>query len=177
MKSLILVFFAFLSFSVFSQDIKYSDLIDNNVKKNTLKTYESYLSKDDLFFKSGDTIQVGTASSDREFAFIALFKGTDNIGQLEKSGSGVKMIIVNFWILGSKKTGYRAMAVCKTGLWLTKYHVILENAIASGEIKTSLLTSDDALAKLKKVKEKLDLGLMTQEEFDKLKSELKKYIK
>jgi hypothetical protein len=175
MKNLVLVFFAFLSFSVFSQDIKYSDLIDNNVKKNTLKAYKSYLSKDDLYFKSGDTIQAGISSSDREFAYINL-QGSETV-QLKKSESGIKMIIVNFWIVGSKKTGYQAEAICKTGLWTTKYHVILENAIASGEIKTSLLTSDDALAKLKKAKEKLDLGLITQEEFDKLKSELKKYVK
>lgn len=175
MKNLILVLFAFLSFNVFSQDIKYSDLTDNNAKKNTLKAYKSYLSKDGLYFKSGDTIQVGNSSSDQTFAFIYL-QGSDAV-LLNKSESGIKMIIVNFWIVGSKKTGFQAEAICKTGLWITKYHVILENAIASGEIKTSLLKSDDALSQLKKAKEKLDLGLITQEEFDKLKSELKKFIK
>jgi hypothetical protein len=39
------------------------------------------------------------------------------------------------------------------------------------------LSSDDALAQLKKAKDKLDLGLITQEEYDKLKAELTKYIK
>jgi hypothetical protein len=39
------------------------------------------------------------------------------------------------------------------------------------------MTSDDALAELKKAKDKLDLGLITQEDYDKLKAELSKYIK
>jgi hypothetical protein len=34
-----------------------------------------------------------------------------------------------------------------------------------------------ALAELKKAKDKLDLGLITQEDYDKLKAELSKYIK
>ena len=175
MKIVLIVLIASLSVNVFSQDIKYSDLIDVNVKKNTWKVYDSYLSKDGLLFKSGDTIQVGMASSDQSFAFIT-FEGSDK-SLLEKSNSGIKIIIVNFLISGLKKSGYQVEAVCKTGFFATKYHVLLENAILTGEIKTSLLTSDEALNQLKKAKDKLDLGLITQEEFDKLKSELKKYIK
>lgn len=175
MKNLFIVLSVFLSLNAFSQDIKYADLIDINVKKNTFKVYNSYLSKDELYFKSGDTIQVGNASSDQSFAYITL-QGSETV-QLKKSESGIKIIIVNFLIVGTKKTGYQTEVVCKTGFFATKYHIILENAIASGEIKTSLITSDEALNKLKKAKEKLDLGIITQEEFDKLKSELKKYIK
>jgi len=37
------------------------------------------------------------------------------------------------------------------------------------------MTSDEALDKLKKPKEKLDLELITQEEYDKIKAELKRY--
>ena len=52
-----------------------------------------------------------------------------------------------------------------------------EIALSSGEVKGFGLSSDDALAQLKKAKDKLDLGLITQEEFEKLKAELAKYIK
>jgi hypothetical protein len=38
------------------------------------------------------------------------------------------------------------------------------------------MSSDDALSQLKRAKDKLDLGLITQEEFSKLKTELSKYI-
>lgn len=39
------------------------------------------------------------------------------------------------------------------------------------------ISSDDALTELKKAKDKLDLGLITQEEYDKQKAELARYIK
>lgn len=44
-------------------------------------------------------------------------------------------------------------------------------------LKNNAMTSDEALNKLKIEKDKLDLGLITQEEFDKIKEELSKYIK
>jgi hypothetical protein len=46
------------------------------------------------------------------------------------------------------------------------------NTITSTEI-----SSDEALAQLKKAKDKLDLGLITQEEYDKIKAELTPFIK
>jgi hypothetical protein len=39
------------------------------------------------------------------------------------------------------------------------------------------MTSDEALTELKRDKDKLDLGLITQEKYDSLKTELSKYIK
>ena len=178
MKKLLFVFFACLSLNVFSQNegIKYSDLIDTNVKKNTIKGYKSYLSKDGLTFNIGDTIKVGFPSSDQNFAFINLHENGQYL-LLDKSKSGIKIIIWTIYVSGTKKTGFEAIAVCKTGVFMSKYEVQLENAIEKREIKTSLLSSDDALIQLKKAKDKLDLGLITQEDFDKLKVELKKYIK
>jgi hypothetical protein len=49
--------------------------------------------------------------------------------------------------------------------------------LSTNEVKGFGVSSDDALAQLKKAKDKLDLGLITQEEYDKLKAELTKYIK
>jgi hypothetical protein len=49
--------------------------------------------------------------------------------------------------------------------------------MSTGEIKGTGLTSDDALAELKKAKDKLDLGLITQEQYDLKKSELTPFIK
>lgn len=45
------------------------------------------------------------------------------------------------------------------------------------KISSPKLSSDEALAQLKKAKEKLDLQLITQEEYDKLKAELQPFIK
>jgi len=49
--------------------------------------------------------------------------------------------------------------------------------LSAGEIKGFGKTSDEALSELKKAKDKLDLGLITQEQFDKLKAELSPFIK
>lgn len=51
-----------------------------------------------------------------------------------------------------------------------------EEAIAVGEIQTKPSSSDAALQELKKWKEKLDLQIITQEEYDKKKEELMKLI-
>lgn len=44
------------------------------------------------------------------------------------------------------------------------------------QINSNKFTSDEALSELKKCKDKLDLGLITQEEFNEKKQELSKYI-
>ena len=52
----------------------------------------------------------------------------------------------------------------------------IENAIDAGEIKSNRFSSDDTLYDLKKAREKLDLGLITQEKYDSIKNVLSKYI-
>jgi hypothetical protein len=60
------------------------------------------------------------------------------------------------------------------------YRIPIDRALNKSEIKSknpSFRTSDEAMAELKKAKEKLDLGLITKDEYDKVVIELKKYIK
>lgn len=73
--------------------------------------------------------------------------------------------------------GYSVSFRTKGTTGLSNYNVQFENALSNGEVKGFGLSSDDALAQLKKGKDKLDLGLITQEEYDKLKADLTKYIK
>lgn len=47
----------------------------------------------------------------------------------------------------------------------------------NGEVKGYGKTSDEALAELKKAKDKLNLGLISQDEYDKVKAELVPFIK
>jgi hypothetical protein len=78
-------------------------------------------------------------------------------------------------ISGSKKMGYTLYVTCKApGQPIT---INLEKAIEVGEVVTSGYTSDKALKELKTAKDKLDLGLITQEEFDRIREELAPYIK
>ena len=52
-----------------------------------------------------------------------------------------------------------------------------EQAVAVGEVITNVMSSDDALAELKKQKDKLDLEIISQAEYDSIKAVLIKYIK
>ena len=52
-----------------------------------------------------------------------------------------------------------------------------EQAIAVGEVITNVMSSDDAPAELKKQKDKLDLEIISQAEYDSIKAVLIKYIK
>jgi hypothetical protein len=60
---------------------------------------------------------------------------------------------------------------------LLNYTIQFENALSTGEIKGTGMTSDEALAELKKAKDKLDLGLITAEDYEKKKAELTPFIK
>jgi hypothetical protein len=74
--------------------------------------------------------------------------------------------------------GYRITIVGKGWCGICpQYYINMEEAMASGEVKTKGITSDEAMSQLKKGKDKLDLGIITQEEFDKMREELSKYIK
>jgi hypothetical protein len=86
----------------------------------------------------------------------------------------VKHIIV---FNGNKRIGYSVILRTKGLTGLLNYTIQFENALAVGEIKGFGKTSDEALTELKRAKDKLDLGLISKEEFDKLKEELSKYIK
>ena len=55
----------------------------------------------------------------------------------------------------------------------------LKFALQFGELinPKAAMTSDQALSELKRAKDKLDLGLITQEHFDSLRTVLSKYIR
>lgn len=158
-----------------AQEIKYNDL--STVTKRG--KFTSYVAKDGFIYKVGDKVKIGFPSSNKTFAFITEGDGTLlPLTQLDASRSGSETEIKSIWVNGSKRAGW------SVGLWtkgltgLSKNYVIqIENAVETGEVKSSVMTSDEALAELKKAKDKLDLGLITQAEYDKLKAELAKIIK
>jgi hypothetical protein len=78
-------------------------------------------------------------------------------------------------VTGSTRQGYK-MNILSKGI-IGTYVIIVEDGISVGEIKSNGMTSDKAMVELKKAKDKLDLGVITQEEYDKIKIELLKYIK
>ncbi len=80
---------------------------------------------------------------------------------------------------GFETSGVRHWGMIHLGKMPTiPWFVLLHTRTATWEIRIVLgMSSDEALTALKKAKDKLDLGLITQEEYDKIKAELTPFIK
>lgn len=179
MRKIILSLVTLIMFSgsLFSQELvlKQDDL---NAEKRPKGDFTSYESKDGSVYKVGDKITIGVPSSNKTFAFITEGDGVLlPITQLLASASGQQVEIKRIDVGGTKRTGFYASLRCKGLTGLSNYSVQLENAISVGEVKSFGMTSDEALAELKKAKDKLDLEIITQEEYDEIKADLMKYIK
>ncbi len=149
---------------------------------------------------AGDKVGIGVARSQTQNNYAMIFygkqggmstvlnattpgEGAENVGanmqeeivvvaemKVFHKGSAKKPLALN--VLLGEPNG-RAFGIYK---YLTIFDY--EKAVIAGEIRSlyAPLTRDAAIAKLKEAKELLDLGLMTQEEYDKLKGELSPVI-
>lgn len=157
----------------YAQEIKHSDLATA-----VRGEFTSYVASDGAVYKIEDRINIGVPSSNKTFAFITEGDGlVIPITNLNAAASGQETEIKKIWVVGNKRAGYSVSFRTKGISGLSNYTVQFENALSTGEIMGYGKTSDEALTELKKAKDKLDLGLITQEEFEKLKVELSKYIK
>ncbi|MBX2969004.1 MAG: SHOCT domain-containing protein [Cyclobacteriaceae bacterium] len=175
MKFALLFLCLFVGLTVHAQQINHSDL--NSIKKFE-KQYTTYVSKDNIVFNVGDRIKIGRPSSVAQtFMYITEQDALTGTASLPAGYSGFETEIKRIRVGGNKRIGYAVMFWTK-GIWGPSTFVInIENALATGEIRSSVMTSDEALAELKRAKDKLDLGLITQQEFEKLKAELAPIIK
>ena len=162
----ITVFYTLNYLSLKSQVSATYNEVSSGEKKGQIDTY---ISKSGEIFNVGDTITIGI-SSKTNYQFIQQDVGypLNNIAsnskvRIKKIVAGQKM--VNFYT--TKANGY------VYGLVIMN----VERALEIGEIKSKILSSDEALSELKKWKDKLELGLINQEEYEKKKEELVKYIK
>jgi len=159
----------------FAQVIWHSDL---DLATTSRGQYTSYIASDGAVYKIGDRIKIGVPSSNKTFAFITEGDGILlPITNLLAARSGDETEIKKIMVAGNKRAGYSVYLRTKGVTGLYNYTIQFENALSTGEVKGFGMTSDDALAELKKAKDKLDLGLITQEKYDEIKAELVKYIK
>jgi hypothetical protein len=174
MKKLFFICLLAFSINVYSQEIKHSDLATTTQRGE----FTSYIGSDGGVYKIGDKIKIGVPSSNKTFAYITEGDGIVlPITPLMAASSGQETEIKKIYVVGSKRTGYYVALRTKGFTGLSNYTIQFENALSTGEIKGSGMTSDEALAELKKAKDKLDLGLITQEQYDQIKADLTKYIK
>lgn len=172
--------------NVIGQELKYEDLNTGTKPKGPFTSYEC---KDGTVYNVNDYLTIGYPSGG-DFVFItnqsdflatmeALNGKPQTINKLGPTESNTKTQIKNIVLGGSKRNGYYVYIKTKgmLGKLASTYTIQIENAIDAGEIKSDRFSSEDALNDLKRAKEKLDLGLITQEQYDSIKLVLGKYIK
>jgi hypothetical protein len=163
------------TFSLNAQTLNYSDLSSGTKPKGK---FQQYISKDGVTFNVGDKINIGKPSSATgDYIYISCVTAMGDVVKLNANIANTSTEIKKIYVGGNKKSGFKsAFASIATGV--SKYYYFIEDALESGEIKSdSFMTSDDALEKLKKAKDKLDLEVISKEEYEKIKAELVKFIK
>jgi hypothetical protein len=152
----------------FGQKATYDDVINKRVKGQI----DTYVSKNGEEFSVGDTLKLGTAFRNEQFDFIHQ-NAAVAFYPLPNTASGSYVIIKKITIR-SKTT---VISTTKPQGFVYALTIVnLEGALENGEVKSNILTADEALEELKKWKSKLDLELITQEEYEAKKKELAKYI-
>jgi hypothetical protein len=160
----------------FGQDtLRYSDF---NSEDRPRGSYSHYLSKDGSVYSVGDKIKFGSPSGiNGTFVIIQKMDIAGNVYVVGSEVINTSAEIKKIRVGGTKRSGFKATFQTKGLTGVDNYFLFIEDGITTGEVKSNVMTSDQALTELKKCKDKLDLGLITQEEFNSKKSELSKLIK
>lgn len=179
---------------------KIPELFGSKKHKNILKV-KTYQTKNGDWLNLGDTLVIGAPSNSNNIERVNtgqlstvsnvnhthIFLGT--LGSTLMGASmfaneqlkGDKVFITDIFLYRmSKKNEYKAsVSFNKVGggrfFGIKKLgRADIENALESGEIinEKAGLTREQAIAKLKEQKDLLDLGMISQEDFDKLRKEL-----
>ena len=169
MKKLVLVSAIALSIlSVNAQKASYNDVATKKIKG----LITEYTTKNGETLKIGDTILIGRASNDN-INFFYLTQAT-GMYPLPNSLGGGSVVIKKM------KSSMKHLRVNCTSSDVTLYPIYiasLELAIDTKEISLNGMNKEKAIAELKEQKDLLDLGIITEEEYNNKKIELLKYIK
>jgi hypothetical protein len=170
MNKVLFILVLFIVSQSFAQTITYEEFESSeNQKKVKLDAYQA---KNGQLFKIGDKITIGDPSM-RSDLYLSVVR--NDLGTLKRISVGMKGFeaeIKKFRIYGKKRTGYNVVAVTKTPDGLSNLWIEIEAAIKDGEIGTTGLNREQAIAKLKETKDLLDLDMISKEEYDKIKKEL-----
>ena len=164
-----------------TQDVEYAKNINNYEK------FESYTSKDGSEIKVGSQLKLGVPiGGHKEFTYILFGRGQNLmslLGGQQKMGIAASNELVEITDISVYHTKLAKRSPLKVNVSVqvvggariedrTIYDY--ELALQSGEITNPnrLMTREEAIAKLKEAKDLMDLGLMTEADYNKLREEL-----
>lgn len=186
MKKLLLSCIILFSTMSFGQELTYEQ-VQSATKKSDLTKEKivQYTSKIGKVYKIGDEIKINRPEDGKVFTSMAKRMTVvealsaesarhfnPNIYARDVANGSLK--IKTFVIEGDKKLGFFISA--NLDGQFNNIQVKIDLAEEVKEIGESTKTSQEALTELKTEKEKLELGLITQDAFNKRKEELIKYI-
>ncbi len=159
--------------------LKYEDVKN----ASAWKSYDVYIAKDGSVYKKGDKITLNFPTKNgRTFQYI--FQGSKHDKKyLDASYSNKEFEILYVSVtkqdllFGEKGTNYVELGLKSGSILNSHFRVEIENAIASGEVGSKVISEKEALEAIKTAKEKYDLKLITEDEYKKVREEMKKYIK
>ena len=160
----------FITTLSFAQLVTFEEFQASNNPKGV--KLDSYQAENGQVFKIGDKITIAQPSMSNDQYLNIVESDLGTLKRIDINKKGYETEIKKFKIYGKKRTGYYVIAVTKSTHGLTNYWVEIEPAIKNGEIGTTGMNREQAIAKLKEAKDLLDLGLLSQEEYNKLKIEL-----
>jgi hypothetical protein len=180
-KTILFLAIGLLSNFIFAQEATENTGVNyNEVKADgiTRGSFQSYVSKDGSVYKVGDKIQFGSPSgTNGKFVTIQKMDIAGNVYVVGAEALNTSAEIKKIRVGGTSRAGYKVSFQTKGMTGVDNYFLWIEDAIQVGEVKSFGMTSDEALAELKKAKDKLDLGLITTQEFEDKKKELTPFIK
>ncbi len=167
---LIIFFTVLINLDAISQiTATYNEVISKQ-KKGRIDTY---ITQSGEVFRVGDTITLGVAFRNEQFNFVKQNATVEYYPVLNSASNSI--VRIKKIVIRSKKV---LVYTTKPPGFIYGLTIInFESAISTGEVKSKILSSDQALEELKKWKEKLDLELITKEMYEQKKQELSKYIK
>lgn len=174
-KFLMLTLIVCLTSFAYGQELSYAALQSDEAPRGR---FESYVSSDGSVYRVGDKVEIGSPSGvNGKFVTIQKWDIAGNLHIVGPEAINTSTEIKSIRVGGTRRSGFKATFQTKGLTGIDNYFFNIEDAIKVGEIKSFGMTSDQALAELKKAKDKLDLEIISQEEYNKIKAELMKWIK
>ena len=158
--------FLFIGFGANAQfkSATYSEVISKQ-KKGSLSTY---IAESGESFSVGDSLTLGPAFRNENYDYIIQNAGVA-FYPLPNMASGSKVVIKKIKVQSKL---VRVVTTRPQGYVYSLWIINMDGAVKNGEVVSRLMSSDQALAELKKWKSKLDLEIITQEEYDAKKNKL-----
>jgi hypothetical protein len=178
MKILIIILiFCFIGLKTTGQTATFDQIAKKEVRGNI----SEYITKNGVVFRIGDTLRVGYPFRNQTFVHILKTSDVAMSGIAGTQPTPLTSTISGQLAVIKKMKGYQRKLFVETfgvGESVALSINNFEEAFTTGEIiLPNYLTSEEALRQLKNEKDKLDLGLITKEEYNNKKDELGKYIK